>query len=57
MKLNKHSEPEPAVGTDYSMEEAKEIGAFAEDALSFEDACDPEATDLISRSADKCKRS
>ena len=35
--MNKNSEPEPAVETDYSVEEAKEMGAFVEDALSFED--------------------
>jgi hypothetical protein len=35
--VNKNSEPEPAFETDYSMEEAKEMGAFFEDALSFED--------------------
>jgi len=36
--MNKNSEPEPAVKTDYGMEEAKEMGAFVEDALSFKDA-------------------
>ena len=36
--MNKNSEPEPSVETDYSMEEAKEMGAFVEDALSFKDA-------------------
>ena len=36
--MNKNSEPEPAVETDYSVEEAKEMGAFVEDALSFKDA-------------------
>ena len=35
-----NSEPErdPAVETDYSAEEAEQMGAFVEDALSFEDA-------------------
>ena len=36
--MNKNSEPEPAIETDYSVEEAKEMGAFVEDALSFKDA-------------------
>jgi hypothetical protein len=36
--MNKNSEPEPAVETDYSVEEAKKMGAFVEDALSFKDA-------------------
>jgi hypothetical protein len=31
--MNKNSEPEPAVETDYSVEEAMEMGAFVEDAL------------------------
>jgi hypothetical protein len=37
--MNNNSEPErdPAVNTDYSAEEAEQMGAFAEDALSFED--------------------
>jgi hypothetical protein len=35
--MNKNSKPEPAVETDYSVEEVKEMGAFVEDALSFED--------------------
>jgi hypothetical protein len=34
--MNKNSEPDPAVEADYSMEEAKEMGAFVEDALSFQ---------------------
>jgi hypothetical protein len=35
-----NSEPErdPAVETDYSAEEAEQMGAFVEDALSFKDA-------------------
>ena len=37
MNKNSEPEPEPAVETDYSMEEAKEMGSFVEDALSFED--------------------
>ena len=37
MNKNSEPEPEPAVETTYSMEEAKEMGAFVEDALSFED--------------------
>ena len=38
--MNDTSEPEEdrAVGTDYSPEEAEQMGAFVEDALSFEDA-------------------
>jgi hypothetical protein len=38
--MNDNSEPERdrAVETDYSAEEAEQIGAFVEDALSFEDA-------------------
>jgi hypothetical protein len=38
--MNNNTEPErdPAVGTDYSVEEAEQMGAFVEDALSFEDA-------------------
>ena len=35
--MNKDSKPEPAVETDYSMEEAMEMAAFIEDALSFEE--------------------
>ena len=37
--MNDNSEPErdPAVGTDYSAEEAEQMGAFVEDALSFKD--------------------
>ena len=38
MNKNSEPEPEPAVETDYSVEEAKEMGAFVEDALSFTDA-------------------
>ena len=38
MNKNSEPEPEPVVETDYSVEEAKEMGAFVEDALSFEDA-------------------
>jgi hypothetical protein len=39
-KINNNSEPEadPTIGTDNSAEEAEEMGAFIEDALSFEDA-------------------
>ena len=35
-----NSEPErdPGIGTDYSAEEAEQMGAFVEDALSFKDA-------------------
>ena len=40
--MNKNSEPEPAVETDYSAEEAEQMGAFVEDALSFEDALESE---------------
>ena len=38
--MNNNTEPERdgAVNTDYSAEEAEQMGAFAEDALSFEDA-------------------
>jgi hypothetical protein len=38
--MNNNSEPEwdRAVNTDYSAEEAEQMGAFVEDALSFEDA-------------------
>jgi len=36
--MNKNSEPEPAVETEYSVEEAEQMGAFVEDALSFKDA-------------------
>jgi hypothetical protein len=38
--MNNNSEPErdPAVETDYSAEEAEQMGAFVEDALSFKDA-------------------
>ena len=38
MNKNSEPEPEPVVETDYSVEEAKEMGAFVEDALSFKDA-------------------
>ena len=38
MKDNIEPERDPAVETDYSVEEAKEMGAFVEDALSFKDA-------------------
>jgi hypothetical protein len=37
MNKNSQPDPEPAIETDYSVEEAKEMGAFVEDALSFED--------------------
>jgi hypothetical protein len=37
MNQNSEPEPEPAVETDYGVKEAKEMGAFVEDALSFED--------------------
>ena len=38
--MNKNTGPErdPAVETDYSVEEAEQMGAFVEDAISFEDA-------------------
>ena len=38
--MNNNGEPEwdPSVETDYSAEEAEQMGAFVEDALSFEDA-------------------
>jgi hypothetical protein len=37
--MNNNGEPEwdPSVETDYSAEEAEQMGAFAEDALSFKD--------------------
>jgi hypothetical protein len=37
--MNNNDEPErhPAVETDYSAEEAEQMGAFVEDAISFED--------------------
>jgi hypothetical protein len=37
--MNNNDEPErdPAVETDYSVEEAEQMGAFVEDAISFED--------------------
>jgi len=38
MNTKSEPEPEPVVETDYSVEEAKEMGAFVEDALSFTDA-------------------
>jgi hypothetical protein len=37
MTNNIEPEQDPAVETDYSAEEAEQMGAFAEDALSFED--------------------
>ena len=37
MKDNSEPEEDRAVGTDYSAEEAEQMGAFVEDALSFED--------------------
>jgi hypothetical protein len=37
MKDNNEQEEDRAVGTDYSAEEAEQMGAFVEDALSFED--------------------
>ena len=38
--MNNNTEPERdgAVNTDYSAEEAEQMGAFVEDALSFKDA-------------------
>jgi len=38
--MNNNIEPErdPAVETEYSVEEAEQMGAFVEDALSFKDA-------------------
>ena len=38
--MNNNDEPErhPAVETDYSAEEAEQMGAFVEDALSYKDA-------------------
>jgi hypothetical protein len=38
MKDNSEPERDPGIGTDYSAEEAEQMGAFVEDALSFEDA-------------------
>ena len=38
MTHNDEPERDPAVETDYSAEEAEQMGAFVEDALSFEDA-------------------
>jgi hypothetical protein len=38
MNKNSQPEPEPAIETTYNVEEAKEMGAFVEDALSFTDA-------------------
>jgi hypothetical protein len=38
MKDNSEPEADPAIGTDYSAEEAEQMGAFVEDALSFEEA-------------------
>ena len=37
MNNNDEPEREPAVETDYSVEEAEQMGAFVEDALSFEE--------------------
>jgi hypothetical protein len=37
MNNNSEAEPAPLVKTDYSVEEAEQMGAFVEDALSFED--------------------
>jgi hypothetical protein len=37
MTNNIEPEWDPAVGTDYNAEEAEQMGAFVEDALSFED--------------------
>jgi hypothetical protein len=37
MKDNNEPEEDRAVGTDYSAEEAEQMGAFVEDALSFEE--------------------
>jgi hypothetical protein len=37
MTNNIEPEWDPAVETDYSAEEAEQMGAFVEDALSFED--------------------
>jgi hypothetical protein len=38
MKDNSEPEEDRGVETDYSAEEAEQMGAFVEDALSFEDA-------------------
>ena len=38
MKDNSESDEDRGVETDYSAEEAEQIGAFVEDALSFKDA-------------------
>ena len=40
MKDNSEPEEDRAVGTDYSAEEAEQMGAFVEDALSYEDVCE-----------------
>ena len=37
MKDNSEPEEDRGVETDYSVEEAEQMGAFVEDALSFED--------------------
>jgi len=37
MKDNSEPEEDRAFGTDYSPEEAEQMGAFIEDAVSFED--------------------
>ena len=37
MNNNDKAERDPAVETDYSVEEAEQMGAFVEDAISFED--------------------
>ena len=37
MKDNSEPERDPAAETDYSAEKAEQMGAFVEDALSFED--------------------
>jgi hypothetical protein len=37
MKDNSEPEEDQGVGTDYSVEEAEQMGAFVEDALFFED--------------------
>jgi hypothetical protein len=38
MKDNSEPEEDQKIGTDYSAEEAEQMGAFVEDALSVEDA-------------------
>ena len=37
MKENTEPQEDRAVGTDYGAQEAEQMGAFVEDALSFED--------------------